>query len=119
MTGSTTITAVHFEERLARVSTRRLVPLSPSIYSHVVAESADEAAWLNALNADVSVRHVLRWPRWHRVTSPLGLLDPGWVVLRGTTVTCHPPRAVQQDLALRGCLLSLCRALDLALCIGD
>ena len=102
-----------FETRDAPRLGPHSLSLSCSIYEALSAGRASEAAWLASLEDDTELTHLMRWPSWHRVASPLGPLDLGWVVARGGHVTCVLDARLYQGHAIKACAQALCEALGL------
>lgn len=104
-----------FEGRRGRVSARHVVPVRRAIHVGLPARTREEADWLAALDRDEAVEHLMRWPGWHRVDSPMGPLDLGWVVARDGQVFCYPHRDLLDDPATLACAKAACSALDIEL----
>ncbi|MDP6946119.1 MAG: hypothetical protein QF464_18365, partial [Myxococcota bacterium] len=111
------VSSAGFEGRLGTRAGRHVVPMRHAIHLGVPARNEREARWLESLDRDDAVRHVLRWPTWHRVDSPMGALDLGWIVARTDGITCYPDAAVIEDAAHNACIRAACAALDVTL--GD
>ncbi|MEZ4268454.1 MAG: hypothetical protein R3F39_18975, partial [Myxococcota bacterium] len=58
------------------------VAVARSIYQTLPARDAAEGAWLRAVDAEVATRAIFRWPSWLQISSPLGALASGWLVVR-------------------------------------
>jgi type III restriction enzyme len=104
-----------FEARGAPRAGKYVVPMTCAIYEGVTARDGREAEWLAELDRDITVNHVLRWPAWHRVLSPMGPLDLGWIVARSDAVTCVLPERVEADPGAKACAASICSALGVAI----
>jgi type III restriction enzyme len=114
-TGEVAASKALFEARGAPRSGAHVVPMRCAVYDGLGARDASEASWLAELDNDQAVTHVLRWPRWFRVPSPLGPLDLGWIVARGDDLTCYLPTVVASDAAAKACASSICATLGLSI----
>ncbi len=89
-----------------------VVDLTKGPYLAVVASSRAEAQWLRAMDADPAIALVLRWPSWQRPASPLGALDPGWVLLHSDgAISLGPSQGQVPGVDERLCLSALAAAL--------
>jgi len=75
-----TYTTEHFAPEFTAPQAH-LVPVTRSIYDHVVVESAAEAAFVQTLESDPRVRLYVKLPDWFTVPTPLGDHHPGWAIV--------------------------------------
>jgi type III restriction enzyme len=60
----------------------RLVPVSNSIYDHIVVHSETEKRFVEKLKRRSDVRLVVKLPGWFKVTTPVGQYNPDWGLVR-------------------------------------
>lgn len=58
------------------------VTVTRAVYAALPASDPAEHQWIKALDTDPRTRSIFRWPAWLQVPSPMGKVQPGWLVAR-------------------------------------
>jgi type III restriction enzyme len=59
----------------------RLVPVTTSIYDHIVVQSDTERKFAEKLRMRTDVRLFIKLPPWFKVTTPVGTYNPDWALV--------------------------------------